>query len=146
MDKIRTIIPLMCKTPQHPIISSFIEYLGQPKSQGQFNGYIAIPIEIWNKIKLEPYNDFESIYDLVPDFGIDAHGGWTYGKSFENFNTDDTFIPLVDVRKIDTTNYIIIGFDTCHFEDNYNNWSAKTVREHIFELCDALNKYIKTKL
>lgn len=147
MKKVRKVIPLLCKTPQQRVISSFTEYVGQPKRQGQFNGYLAIPMEIWNKIKLEsdPDRIYETNYDLVPDIGIMAHGWWAYGEQFNDFSTDDAFIPMLDIRKVDTTNYMIIGFDTCHFSDNYDNWTAKAVREHTFELYDALVKYIKSK-
>lgn len=79
--------------------------------KGQFNGYLAIPMEIWNKIKLEsdPDRIYETNYDLVPDIGIMAHGWWTYGEQFDDFSTDDAFIPMLDIRKVDTTNYMIIG-------------------------------------
>ena len=145
MKKIRKVIPLLCKTPQHELFNNFREYIGQDKNQGQFNGYLAIPIEIWNKIKLKsnPENFFETNYDLIPNIGITPHGWWTYGEQFNDFSTKDRFIPMLDIRKVDTTNYMIIGFDTCHLGDNYDNWTAKAVREHTFELYDALIKYIK---
>ena len=136
---------MLCKTPQHNLFANFRECIGQDKNQGQFNAYLAIPMEIWNKIKLESNSEsfYETNYDLIPAIGIIPHGWWTYGEQFNDFSTNDAFIPILDIRKVDTTNYMIIGFDTCHLGDNYDNCTAKTVREHTFELYDALIKYIK---
>lgn len=142
MKKIRKIIPMLCKTPQHRILN---KYIGQAENRGQYNGYLAIPIEVWNRIKLnsDEENPYETHYDLIPNLEIDIHGGWTYGEIFENFSTDSNFIPLLDIRKVDTTNYMVIGFDTCHINDNYQNWTAKEVREELFKLYDALINYVK---
>ena len=67
----------------------------------------------------------------------------TYGAQEEDFSTDNRWIPLLDIRKVNTTNYMVIGFDTCHFNDNYKIWTAKTVREEVFRVYESVQDYIK---
>ena len=126
MKKIRKVIPMLASSPLY----------GMAKC-GEFNGYIAIPHEIYVKIKSHQN------WHEIPDIGVYPHGDWTYMKRYKDLAESDNFIPLLDIRKVDTTNYYIIGFDTAHFGDDSNKWNAKTVREHTFELYDAMIKYIK---
>ena len=139
MEKLRKIIPMMMHTP---ILVHNNEIV---KDRGDYNGYLAIPSELFDKIVLpeDPDNPYFSLYDRIPDIGVHPHGSWTFCATAD-LNNLNNFIPLLDIRKVDTSNYTIIGFDTCHFGDNPIKWNAKTVREHIFELYDALIDYIKT--
>lgn len=113
--------------------------------RGDYNGYLAIPSELFDKLILPKNEDnwFVQDYDRMPNIGVFPHGGWTFCKNAD-LNNVKHFIPLLDIRKVDTKNYTIIGFDTCHLGDNSDIWNAKTVREHVFELYDALIDYIKT--
>lgn len=138
MKPIRKIIPMLMHTPilvhNNKIITD----------RGDYNGYLAIPSELFDKIVLpeDKDNPYLMAYDRIPDIGVYPHGYWTFCATAD-LNDLNNFIPLLDIRKIDTSNYTIIGFDTCHFGDNPNIWNAKTVREHTFELYDALIDYIK---
>ena len=136
--KVRKCIPMICKTPDHLT------------SHGQFNGYVAIPYELWDRMKkhvdvekMEQFCMFE--YDLMPNDIYVPHGGFTFGHQYDDFSTDEDFIPMLDIRKVDTRNYFVIGFDTCHHSDTANTWNAKTVREEVFTLYQSIQDYIKVR-
>ena len=136
--KVRKCIPMMCKTPP------------QLTSHGQFNGYVAIPYELWDRMKkhvdaekMEQFCMFE--YDLIPNDIYVPHGGFTFGHQYDDFSLDGNFIPMLDIRKVDTRNYFVIGFDTCHHSDNADTWNAKTVREEVFTLYKSIQDYIKVR-
>ena len=148
--KIRKVIPMLAATPEHVINYHGIDYRAAALNIGGYNGYIAIPSEIWSKIEIRNSNDddydWRCVYDSVPTEIEYPHGGWTYGEHKKDFAELDRFIPLLDIRKVDTKNYIIIGFDTCHSGDNYKIWTAKTVREEVFRVYDSIQAYIKKHL
>lgn len=130
----RPIIPMMVRTNNHL------------NECGDYNGYLAIPIEIWEKVRMgEDYGYFD--YERMPDIGVFPHGGWTFGAYIhmgKHLSHLDQFIPLTDIRDINDANYFVIGFDTCHLNDNSEIWNARTVREHLYELYDALIEYIQS--
>lgn len=136
--KVRKCIPLMCKTPNHST------------PHGQFNGYVAIPYELWDRMKkhvdvekMDQFGMFE--YDLMPNDIYVPHGGLTFGHQYDDFSLDEDFIPMLDIRKVDTRNYFVIGFDTCHHGDDALTWNAKTVREEVFTLYQSIQDYIKVR-
>lgn len=136
--KVRKCIPMMCKTPNFSA------------SHGQFNGYVAIPYELWDRMKkhvdtekMDQFGMFE--YDLMPNDIYSPHGGLTFGHQYDDFSTDEDFIPMLDVRKVDTRNYFVIGFDTCHYGDDSVTWNAKAVREEVFTLYKSIQDYIKVR-
>ena len=138
--KVRKCIPMMCKTPP------------QLTSHGQFNGYVAIPYELWDRmtraIKFSSSNhefDMRMEYEYVPAEIYCPHGGFTFGHQYDDFSLDEDFIPMLDIRKVDTRNYFVIGFDTCHHSDNADTWNAKTVREEVFTLYKSIQDYIKVR-
>lgn len=139
MKPIRKIIPMLAHTP----ILKETGFLADKR--GDYNGYLAIPSELFNKILLpkDKDNPYLMDYDRMPDIGVYPNGGWTFCQNAD-LNNLKHFIPLLDIRKVDTSNYTIVGFDTCHLGDTSDIWNAKTVREHTFELYDALIEYIKT--
>ena len=140
MKPIRKIIPMLAHTP----ILKGTGFLADKR--GDYNGYLAIPSELFDKIILpiDEENPYLMDYDRMPNIDVYPHGGWTFCENADLSNLQ-TFIPLLDIRKVDTKNYTIIGFDTCHLNDNSDIWNAKTVREHTFELYDALIDFIKTQ-
>lgn len=142
--KIRKVIPMLAATPEHVINYHGMDCRATTLNMGRYNGYIAIPMELWERMKIDISESYYICeYDKVP-IEIDCpHGDWTYGKQEEDFSTNDRFIPLLDIRKVDTTNYMIIGFDTCHYGDNYKIWNAKTVREEVFRVYESIQAYIK---
>lgn len=141
--KIRKIIPMLAATPEHIINYCGIDYRAASLNTGRYNGYIAMPVEIWEKIKTN-IDDLEyEWYYTVPTEIEKPYGNWTYGELTVDFSTDNRWIPLLDIRKIDTKDYIILGFDTCHMGDNYKKWTAKTVREEVFRIYESIQTYIK---
>ena len=77
-------------------------------THGWGNGYVGIPS--WH-----PY--YKMDYNEIP---IECHGGLTYGNIDED---EDLWV---------------IGFDTCHLDDNKTKCSKKFVKEnclHIIEQC-----------
>lgn len=143
--KIRKVIPMLAATPENVIRYAGIDYRASALNIGRYNGYIAIPMEMWERmrIELDQESDWGCEYDRVPNEIEFPHGYWTYGKSEKDFSNDDSWIPLLDIRKVDTENYMILGFDTCHSEDNYKIWNAKTVREEVFRVYESVQAYIK---
>ena len=143
--KIRKVIPMLDATPEHVIKYGSIDYRASALNIGRYNGYIAIPMEMWERMRteLDPESYYSCEYDRVPTSIDEPHGGWTYGAQEEDFSIDDRWIPLLDIRKVNTINYMIIGFDTCHFNDNYKIWTAKTVREEVFRVYESVQDYIK---
>lgn len=136
--KVRKCIPMMCKTPNHL------------RLYGQFNGYVAIPYELWDRMKkhvdVEKMEQFGmSEYDLMPNDIYVPHGGFTFGILYNDFSTDENFIPMLDIRKVNTRNYFVIGFDTCHHGDDPVKWNAKTVREEVFTLYQSIQDYVKVR-
>lgn len=136
--KVRKCIPLMAKTPD------------LPTSNGQFNGYVAIPYELWDRMKkhvdVEKMEQFGmSEYDLIPNDIYVPHGGFTFGEQMADFSLESYFIPMLDIRKVHTINYYVIGFDTCHHGDDGLTWNAKTVREEVFTLYQSILDYIKVR-
>lgn len=141
--KIRKIIPMLAATPEYIINYNDIDYRAASLNTGRYNGYIAMPVEIWDKIKIN-IDDLEyEWYYTIPTEIEKPHGGWTYGEIIVDFSTDNRWIPLLDIRKVDTKNYVIFGFDTCHMGDNYEKWTAKTVREEVFRIYESIKTYVK---
>ena len=135
MEINRPIIPLIHPNPNRKVFSC-----------GLYNGYIAIPMEIWEKIKI-PFNNEEHfyLYDCIPDLNVLPHGGWTYVEEHVNLIRYYNHIPLIDIRNVSTVNYCVIGFDTCHYGDDDIRWDTHTIIHHVFELYDAVIEYIKNK-
>lgn len=138
--KVRKCIPMMRKTPD-------FNY-----DHGQFNGYIAIPYELWDRMtKVIKFNhpnygfDTRMHYEMIPTEIYYPHGGFTFGCQYNDFSEDTNFIPMLDIRKVDTRNYFVIGFDTCHAGDTDVEWNAKTVREEVFTLYKSIQDYIKVR-
>lgn len=73
---------------------------------GWGNGYVALPE--WHKW-------YEVHYDNIP---VIIHGGLTYSQ----------------IEKIKKKNYWVIGFDTCHLDDNLDKWPRYKVKEEAEEL------------
>lgn len=138
MEITRPIIPMLCHTPILIINNKKLN------NRGDYNGYLAIPTEVFKEIILpeDEEDPYLMSYDRIPDIDEYPNGGWTFCADAD-LNDLQHFIPLLDIREIDTKNYTIIGFDTCHFSDNSDKWNAKTVREHTFKLYEALLNYIK---
>ena len=143
--KIRKVIPMVAATPEHVINHHGMDCRASALNIGRYNGYIAIPMELWERMRteLDPESDWDCEYDRVPTSIDKPHGGWTYGRQEEDFSTNDRLIPLLDIHKVDTENYMILGFDTCHRGDNYKIWTAKTVREEVFRVYESVQDYIK---
>lgn len=143
--KIRKVIPMLAATPEHVINYHGTNYRASALNIGRYNGYIAIPMEIWERMRTEinPEAYYICEYDRVPTSIDPPHGYWTYGEQEEDFSNNDRWIPLLDIRKVNTKNYMIIGFDTCHAGDNYKIWTAKTVREEVFRIYESIQDYIK---
>lgn len=138
--KVRKCIPLMGKTPN------------SSDDHGQFNGYVAIPYELWDRmtrvIKFNSPNhefDMRMEYEMIPTEIYYPHGGFTFGKKYIDFSESINFIPMLDIRKVDTRNYFVIGFDTCHGGDTAVEWNARTVREEVFTLYKSIQDYIKVR-
>lgn len=99
-------------------------------NHGYANGYVAIPVD---EPKLS--NIVESM-DEIP-----VHGGITFydnGKVcidiFEDIEWIDT--------EVDLNNYYVFGFDTCHYEDNLENWNREKVIEETLFLKEQIQEIL----
>lgn len=126
--------------------------------RGTHNGYVAIPPKYRDIIEysllLQPnWFDNNASCKYLDDL-IQIHGGITC--DFTIITQDDlkwlrdaiTVCPIND-RTIATTNcggYRIIGFDTCHHNDNKNDWNIQTVSNETLRLKNQLIKIIEEKL
>lgn len=135
----RKIIPMMRHVFLYDIDALCV---GTSKHRGQYNGYLAIPAEYSDIIKDEtnPY----TLYDLVSEIQDTPHGGVTYCHEEKDDFFDNGMIPLIDIYGMDRTNYIIIGFDTAHFEDTWEKWTAKQVYEETMRFYTIVEQYIKS--
>ena len=137
----RQIIPMMRHVFLHDIDNS---YVGTLKTRGQYNGYLAIPAEYSDIIKDEtnPY----TLYDLIAEVQDAPHGGVTYCHEEKDDFFYDGMIPLIDIYGMDRTNYIIIGFDTAHFGDTWEKWTAKQTYEETMRFYIIVKQYIESHL
>ena len=137
----RQIIPMMRHVFLYNIDALCV---GTSKNRGQYNGYLAIPAEYSDIIKDEtnPY----TLYDLVAEIQDAPHGGVTYCHEEKDDFFDDGMIPLIDIYGMDRTNYIIIGFDTAHFGDAWEKWTAKHTYEETMRFYIIVKQYIESHL
>lgn len=114
-------------------------YLDEVFGRGQYNGYVGIDKETWDK-----YIGVYSYFDLPNDFP-QPHGGVTYLTIKEKRLGD---IPIIAIDNSFDTNledYVIIGFDTLHFGDNYTKWDFDAVRNETRRWRDEIVDYILGK-
>ena len=109
---------------------------------GMCNGYIYIPYsQELAKIAMNDsdYYPFES--------QLNAHGGITYGN-IEPCNIAKYHCPYNRVLDKDeyTKEYICIGWDTNHLDDNDDKWNYHTVIEENERLAKQLVKVINQRL
>lgn len=100
---------------------------------GYANGYVAVPEE-WELLPFDEETD---------DYVTDIHGGITFGSSGNNLP------PLWDPDKIETVygnfsdldeSYTVLGFDTCHWGDNLENWPRERVIEETLRLMNQIKE------
>ena len=97
---------------------------------GYGNGYVAVSVD---EPKLS--NIVESM-DEIP-----VHGGITFydtGKVCMDIFED---IEWID-PEVDLNNYYVFGFDTCHYEDNLENWNREKVIEETLFLKEQIQKIL----
>lgn len=126
---------------------------------GWGNGYVAVPKHhplfgknYSDKIKVDnisdiPFNgnfiglmchDREDPNNISLDLLINVHCGLTYSEKIrEEFIEKAEFL---DSEKPDEE-YWVFGFDTCHFEDNKDNWTKEKVIEETLKLKEIIENF-----
>ena len=122
------------------------------KDCGAANGYVAIP----------PTNKYYGLpYDSPEVEALSAHGGITYAE-FATYKETSVSWPILTkpefVGKRNTLltynelwflgdkpqeipdDWFILGFDTCHWGDNKENWNEDKVAQETLELAKQLDE------
>lgn len=92
---------------------------------GWGNGYVLIPIN-------HPF--YEMYYEEINKY-IDVHGGLTFS---EHYSVIKKYPELPVCSK--TEEYWVVGFDTCHCNDNSNNWTKEAVLDETLKLVKQLEE------
>ena len=110
-----------------------------PYTGGICNAYIYIP---WSE-EIKTIADKHG--DMYPFEDCSVHGGITYGSS-EGHAISDWHCPYSKVCTIEeyTSKYIVVGWDTNHYDDNRDKWTYRTVIEEneclAKQILDIINK------
>ena len=92
---------------------------------GWGNGYVVLSKE-------HPLNGV--YYD---DIDVSVHGGLTFSEYGKNINSDKYFTKPDFIKDDDW----IVGFDTCHWGDNKDNWTEEAVLAETIRLKEQLERY-----
>ena len=93
---------------------------------GWGNGYVLLP-------KNHKYHGVH--YDEIE---VNVHGGLTYAVKVTEELLNNKKYPLSKVLNKKDIDKWIIGFDTCHGEDNQSNWSKEAVEQETENLKNQL--------
>lgn len=135
-------ICFLCPTPKlnpNSYVDNPITYLLKTLDRGQYNGYVGIDKESWDKY-IGVYD-----YDNLPNDFPQPHGGITY----LNCNDSIERAPIIIIdESFDTKlgKYVVIGFDTLHCGDNYNNWDFGDVRNETINWQNAIIEWFQKKM
>lgn len=99
---------------------------------GWGNGYVLID---------ENHPFYNMSYENIP---VNVHGGLTFGRIITpdilhifNKDIDPPYLNESDIGKY------MVGFDTCHYNDNLQNWNEENVTAETLhlkkQLCDLSN-------
>lgn len=100
-------------------------YINEVLGRGQYNGYVGIDKETWNKyIQVDDYDD-------LPNSFPQPHGGITYISDKVTIGKS-CIIPIDKTFDVNLEDYIIVGFDTLHCGDNYFKWDFESTKKELF--------------
>ncbi|WKS98362.1 hypothetical protein [Gallibacterium anatis] len=128
--------------PHNEVMGAFIVENNEILSiypKGTHNGYIILGI-------LHPcYGlDYEEINEELYDKDLEPpHGGITFGRTLFDFHREDLrnildeLYPGLGIKNI---NYHILGFDTCHLDDNEFNWNQEAVEKETIRFAETMAK------
>jgi len=111
---------------------------------GLFNGYVAIRKDIYDSIfqddSWDDEDSFRSKYDmwytLVPQC---VHGGITCLRLMDS---PISMYPLTDIPKDYVNNYVMVGFDTGHIDDDSDIWTYEAVKKETLGWRDSIQAII----
>lgn len=103
---------------------------------GQYNGYVAFKEELPPSYigTLGKVGETTFLDNLIK-----VHGG--ISLDIEGLREDVLLVPLTEIPD-EVYNYRIIGFDTCHEDDNSEDWSYQEVMEETLSLKSQIEKLI----
>ncbi len=90
-------------------------------SSGYGNGYVIIP---------KGHAMHGKHYDDIP---VDVHGGLTFGQPVSDLSDWDEI-------ENESSDSWVVGFDTCHYGDNKENWCKENVKKELDNLEKQLQK------
>ncbi|CAM3863934.1 hypothetical protein [Avibacterium endocarditidis] len=126
--------------PTNEVLGAFIvdnDDLYIPFIKGTHNGYILLGI-LHPLYKL----DYVDINKKLYQEGITLpHGEITFGKYIFNFK--DGFRENIQelFSELDSVNYLVLGFDTCHLDDNSIKWDKETVTQETINFAKTMAAY-----
>lgn len=105
--------------------------------KGTHNGYIILGI-------LHPYYgiDYPEINKKLDEKYLEPpHGGITFGKVIFNFRKKDLQNKLDKLYpELKNINYHILGFDTCHVDDNEIIWNQEAVKGETIRFAETMSR------
>ena len=114
-----------------------------PYNGGICNAYIYIP---WSK-EVEAIANKHG--DMYPFEDCSVHGGITYGSA-DGYNISEWHCPYSKVCTLEeyTSKWIVVGWDTNHYDDTRDKWTYRSVieeNEHLAQqILDIINKELNT--
>ena len=103
-----------------------ITWVGGFFNHGFGCGYVVLPKE---------HPCFKMDYEGI---NVDVHGGLTFSTESNNLIGKESWEQLTDEDK----DCWVVGFDTCHWDDNESNWSEKAVILETKSLSKQLEAYL----
>lgn len=129
------------------------QYKNQKELGGLYNGYVGIRKDIYDEVFIDPrwraYAEMKhyTLYDYDnTKVSQEVHGGITY---MNECSIPIEIIPLTNVPITDEiiNNYIIVGFDTSHHNDNSDIWDYNAVKAETLKwkenIDNQINNYYK---
>lgn len=99
---------------------------------GYANGYVVIPKE---------HPMFNKHYD---DIDVNIHGGLTFSSTMDTdssyWNRIKNNFEMVSGKVEDIPNSYVVGFDTCHWQDNKSNWNKEACIAETVNLKEQLEE------
>lgn len=113
---------------------------------GLYNGYVAIRKDIYDKVFIDPvwkaYAEIKNLelYDYdntkVPS---DVHGGITF---INTCSEPIEMSPLTDIPGDYINKYVVVGFDTGHWNDDATKWDYEAVKRETLQWKSAIDEAI----
>lgn len=116
--------------------------------RGQYNGYLAIPLEYKNVLLRKPdeddWDDWDALYWRWT--GPRPHGGVTFGMETHihkfALDMDGHEFP----SSVEDKEFLVVGFDTAHLDDTWEDWDFEAVANETERWLESVVGYIEKEI